>query len=41
MVLYENDLICFFMNFYEDLIDDGKIIGKKKVSNDQELGPWG
>ena len=41
MVLCENYLICFFMSFNEDLIDDGKIIGKEKVSNNQELEPWG
>ena len=41
VVLYENHLICIFMNIYENSKNDGKIIGKKKVSNDQELGPWG
>ena len=38
VVLYENHLICIFMNIYENSKNDGKIIGKKKVSNDQELG---
>ena len=41
VVLYENHLICIFMNIYEISKNDGRIIGKKKVSNDQELGPCG
>ena len=41
VVLYENHLICIFIKIYENLKKDGKITGKKKVSNDQELGPCG
>ena len=39
VVLYENHLICIFMHIYENSKNDGKIIGKKKVSNGQELEP--
>ena len=34
VVLYENHLICIFMNVYENSQNDGKIIGKKKESKD-------
>ena len=34
MVLYENHLICIFMNIYENLKNDKKIIVRKKVINE-------
>ena len=34
VVVDVNHFMCIFMNIYENLKNDRKIIGKKKVSND-------